>query len=207
MKKLFYMTYYTRLVVLLFIDAIRSALNSIGAYPVDFPTPVPTIAAVTSALDELAALVETAKTGGYAARLARDAQRVVVMNLWRQMALYLEMRCDGDRVMGAKTGIPLVKEKGPTPPITSVGAPVISYGVSSGDLIATIKDVKHSLMYNYRITTNPDLPMEQWETFLWEKVKFTFTNRVPGTVYYICVQAIGKDGQSVCSTHVSKMAV
>jgi hypothetical protein len=61
--------------------------------------------------------------------------------------------------------------------------------------------------YFYQITTDENLPEEQWESFLAFNAKFLYTGLRPGTKYYFRVKLTDSKGQNVYTSIESKIAL
>ena len=77
-----------------------------------FPTPSPTLATVTSAVDQFDSLVQEASNGDRIVISARNASRAALLSLMRQLASYVQGQCKGNIAVLVSSGFKAVKQKG-----------------------------------------------------------------------------------------------
>jgi hypothetical protein len=172
-----------------------------------YPTPEPTLAAVTMALDNFTIALANAADGGMTLTATKNGKRDVLVALLRDLANYVQVTCNGDLTVLLSSGFPIQKPQ--RNPIGVLPAPVdlkINLGSLSGELDAVVPPVFGASVYNWRLTT-ANAPTVVLQTAQTTGGRTTFTSLTPGVVYSIQVNAVGAAGPSDWSNPVSKMAV
>lgn len=147
-----------------------------------------------------------------AAAANKDRVLIVEKNLTRnqlldalsRLGLYVLSQAKGDASKLSSTGFPLEKTREPGS-LTAPLAPEIKNGALTGDLVCTVKPVKHASMYAFEITTSTPGPDSKWETTRSSKSKHLFSQLEAGQCYYFRVVAM-KGNQSASSPIVSRFA-
>lgn len=174
---------------------------------VHYPTPTPTLAAVTTAKDDFATAVAHAADGGRELTAIKNAKREVLGTLLRQLALYVTMTCKDDRAILISSGFPTWKhERTPAGILSAPETPVLSHGERTGDLAASTVPVPNGYIYNWRVAIpgpTPDIKVRVQTT----AASNTFTNLTPGQVYLVDVNVVGSAGPSDYSDSAQLMVV
>lgn len=147
-----------------------------------------------------------------AAAANRDMALVLEKNLTRnslldqlsRLGLYLLSQARGDASKLMSTGFPLEKPREPGA-LTTPQAPEIRNGILNGELICTVKPVKHASMYSFEITSTEPGPDATWVSTRSSKSKHQFSQLQPGQRYYFRVVAM-KGNQTASSPVVSRFA-
>jgi hypothetical protein len=174
-----------------------------------YPTPSPTLAAVTAALNAFTTAVNDAinNGGGTVLTIAKTARRAELVALLRQLATYVQLECKGNLEVLVSSGFPIQK---PTrDPIGELPVPsnlTVSLGNYSGQLNASVTPVFGAAVYNWRLTTAaaPTVVVQSAQT---TAANNTFTGLTPGVVYNVEVNVVGAAGPSGWSDPVSQMVV
>ena len=162
----------------------------------DYPTPTPTLATVTTALNAFIVAVANAAEGGKEQTAIKIAKRAELVSLLRQLASYVGVTCGGDMAKLLSSGFPTQK-----PNRTSIGvlpapdAPVVTPGALSGQLDAITSPVFGAYTYNWRLAlaSAPNVFVQQMQT---TAARNTFSNLTPGQTYRVQVNAVGSAGAS-----------
>jgi hypothetical protein len=152
------------------------------------------------------AAVAKAFNGGTADTQARDNARLILANLLRLLASYVQVTCEGDMTKLILSGFPTQK-----PVRTPIGVlpppvnPVLSLGKQSGELDGSVNPLFGAYTYNWRLMPNTPgaVPLTAQST----ASSFTFTNLTPGMTYTLTVNAVGAAGTSDWSNPANQMAV
>lgn len=174
---------------------------------VSYPTPAPTLAAITTARDEFAIAMADAADGGTTLTATKNAKRAVLEALLRELASYVQVTCKGDLTVLRSSGFPIQKPQ--RNPIGVLPAPIIlaiSFGARSGELNASAAPLNGAAIYNWRVTA-ANAPGVVVQTAQTTAASNTFTGLTPGIVYNIEVNAVGSAGPSDWSDPVPQMAV
>lgn len=172
-----------------------------------YPTPDPTLAAVTAALNDFIAALANAADGGITLTAIKNDMRSDLVALLRDLATYVQVACKGDLTVLLSSGFPIQKPQ--RNPIGALPAPVnltVNLGSLSGQLNATVPPVFGASIYNWRLTANnaPTVVVQAAQT---TGGRTTFTSLTPGVIYTVEVNAVGAAGPSDWSQPVSQMAV
>ena len=174
---------------------------------VSYPTPAPTLVAITTALDEFTIALANAADGGITLTAIKNDKRAALVVLLRNLANYVQVTCNGDLTVLLSSGFPIQKPQ--RSPIGVLPAPVnlvVSLGELSGQLNAVVPPVFGASVYNWRLmaTNAPTVVLQTAQT---TAGRTTFTGLTPGVAYTAQVNAVGAAGPSDWSQPVTKMAV
>lgn len=172
-----------------------------------YTTPVPTLAAVTTALDEFTTAMADAVDGGKTLTAIKNDKREALATLVRQLASYVQVTCDGDMAILLSSGFPTQKPQ--REPIGVLAAPrdlTVTFGARTGELRAAASPVFGAAIYNWQISTvtNPNVVVQTAQT---TGANNTFTSLTPGVVYQVVVNAVGSAGPSNWTEPFQLMAV
>ena len=144
---------FSRLKASVFITFVRNVVT-LMTKNVNFKTPSPDLAAVTKAVDDFAGLVEQALNGDRIVIKARNASRVVLLDLARQLAAYVQGNCQSSVAILVSSGFENIKPKSP-PALPAVpGNTRLTAGPLSGSLILRFGRGKN--ISNFSIQTADD---------------------------------------------------
>jgi hypothetical protein len=96
------------------------------------------------------------------------------------ISLDVEAASAGSRAIAGLSKYPLVKIREPKLLISSVGTPKAKPGPSTGGLWVSVATVTGADSYEYKITTDPALPVEQWSSVGCGNVKCLIEGLIPG---------------------------
>jgi hypothetical protein len=172
-----------------------------------YPTPTPTLAVVTTAINDFETAVTNAEDGGKTLTAIKREKRAALEQLMRQLASYVQVACNGDMAALLSSGFPVQK---PTrEPIGVLQAPAnltVTFGPRSGELRASAEPVNGAGIYNWQLSTAAN-PAQLIQTLQTTAASNTFTGLTPGVVYQVVVNAVGSAGPSDWSDPISQMAV
>ena len=183
-------------------------ITTLSSAPGDgyFPSPVPTLAALQTAVDALDAALGTEST--QANRALRESARETVINLLQQLAPNLETTANGDMAKLAATGFDLrkkpVRSTGPTPVPQNVRVRTTG---TSGEAFVKCSAVALADAYELEHTLDPvDGPWVDGATFT-SSQDMLLAGLTRGKDYYFRVRAIGSNGPSGWSDVATMMVV
>jgi hypothetical protein len=170
-----------------------------------YPTPAPTLAAVTAANDALLAAVNVPHNSKLTVATRRQLRTPLAV-LLRQLAQYVQTTGDGDPVVLLGSGFPL--QRGPQP-VGILPAPAnlrLSRGKVSGQLAARCNMDAQAAAYEWRIASAlaPTLWLPANPTVA---ARATLQGLMPGTQYVVQVRAIGSKGPSDWSVAAAQIAM
>jgi hypothetical protein len=168
-----------------------------------FPDPVPTLADIKIAIDAYRDALTNAKGLGIVPVAIKNQTREALEQLLFQLGMFVMFVANGNETILITSGYTLTKPGEPSY-ITSLGNVTLENGVSSGQLISSVKAQKAIKSYLHQIAT--ELPTENtvWQSFACSRSKYVFTNLVPGKQYWIRLAAVASNGQTAYSTVASQ---
>ena len=122
-----------------------------------------------------------------------------------QLGLYVMFVAVGDEAILASSGFSLTKDREPRY-ITNPGNVTLSNGVTSGEMLATVKKVKGATGYLYEITYIEPTDTTVWTSNTGSKSRFIFKTLIPGKRCWVRVAAIGAGNQIAYSPIASQYA-
>jgi hypothetical protein len=172
----------------------------------DFPTPVPALTALGTALTNFIAKVQEATTGGTIATAARNSAKRALLALVRQLAAYVQFTVNGDLDMLLGSGFNAIKAR---TPVASVKTPVnvrLTQGEMSGGLLLRFKrDGANSTSFSVQYSETPDGPYTDHAPVT--KARMVISALTPGKMYWMRVRANGAGGNSEWSAPVCRMVI
>lgn len=163
-----------------------------------FTAPTPTLVVLQDKIDAFAATMPDAEAGSKVAKaLRRDARQQLVAAL-RQLSSYVNMVANTNPTIVDMAGFDLANPRSPVPPITGVTTPVLKNGANS-EIDAKTKKVAGAKTYGIFYTTDPALPINEWQVIYCTRASCVIKNTTSGTRYYVKMSAVGKDEQEVFS--------
>src|SRR5438045_2351027 len=135
----------------LLVTGAQTVVNSLTSNP-DYPTPTPTLATVTTALNAFTVAIADAATGGKEQTAIKIAKRAELVSLLRQLASYVGVNCGGDMAKLLSSGFPTQKpNRTPIGVLPTPDTPVVTPGALSGQLDAVSSPVFGAYTYNWRL--------------------------------------------------------
>ncbi len=190
----------------LFLIHAQTILAAMTGNP-NYPTPTPTLAAVTTGVNEYAAALSAAAAGGRELTAIKNAKRAILAALLRELASYVAVACKGSMPTLLSSGFPTQKPM-PTPTgvLPAPTTPVLSLGARTGELNADTTPQVNSYIYNWRIAlaSKPDDYIQRTQTTAASKV---FGGLTPGQIYTVEVNVMGSAGPSDWSDAATLMVV
>jgi hypothetical protein len=159
-----------------------------------YPTPSPTLAAITTAVNALETAVHEALDGGKIAIATRNAAQAEVLSLLRQLASYVTGNCDADLVLLLSSGFEPVKAPSPVGVLPAPENLRASLTGISGQLHLRFDRVANAVNYSVQTAQSPDGPWEDQE--LSTSTRVLITDLTPGKVYWVRAQANDSAGPS-----------
>lgn len=169
----------------------------------DFKDPVPTLADLQTVVTAYSnALVKAANLGRSNVAEKNKLRRQLEL-LLSQLGMYVMYIAKGDAVILTGSGFTLTKTPEPLY-ITNPGNVSLNNGITSGELVASVKAVKGARSYLHQITPEPLTAESTWESNAVSTSSFTFKNLQPGKKYWIRVAAVGSGRQIAYSPNSSQ---
>lgn len=179
----------------LIVTGTETIVNSLTSNP-DYPTPTPTLATVTTALNAFTVAIANAADGGKEFTAIKNAKRAELTSLLRQLASYVGVTCGGDMAKLLSSGFPTQKPiRTPIGVLPAPGAPIVTLGALTGELDAATPPVFGAYTYNWRVALSsaPNVFVQQSQT---TAARNTFSGLIPGQTYRVQLNAVGSAGPS-----------
>ena len=170
-----------------------------------YPTPSPTLATVTTSVNDFETAVHDALDGGKIAIATRNAARQALLALMRQLAAYVQGNCDSELLALLSSGFDAVRAPSPVGTLPAPQNPRLGLTDKSGELLFRFDRVKNA--NNYSIQTAPAA------TGPWEDEDLSTASRViiggltPGEVIWARACANGSAGASEWTAPTTAMAI
>jgi len=170
-----------------------------------FPSPPVSMADLQAAIDDYITRCAAAVKGGHADTAAKKNARVVLVEMLRRLAGYVQIHCNNDLAVLLSSGFQAQDPNRGSAPLDQPQRLIIKNGVS-GQLLAGVKPVRNARMYEGRCK-GPD---GDWapSVFSSDSRHVIFDGLTPGTIYTVQVRALGgSTGQSDWSDPSSHMSM
>lgn len=171
----------------------------------NFKTPVPAIAEVSAALDKYSAALIAAASLDRVMVAEKNKSRKALVSLLTQLGMYVMFVANGDAFVLVSSGYSLGKMPEPGK-LGNPGLVTLKSGVTSGQMLSSVKRLKYAKMYSHEITAQQPGDEGNWDATHTTTSKQLYNGLVPGKQYWVRVAAIGSFGQ-VTYSGVSSMYV
>ncbi len=172
-----------------------------------YPTPAPPLADVLAANVAFSTAMSDAANGGTVLTKIKDQKRALLVGLLRQLAIYVQLKCDGDAAKLLSSGFPM--QKSSRTPVGILQPPneiTLTQGARTGSLNAVASLVSGAANYNWRLTLASD-PETVVQTDQTTAARTVFENLTPGFIYRVECNVLGSAGLSDWSNAVNLMVV
>jgi hypothetical protein len=172
-----------------------------------FATPVPAVAIISNAVEELEAAESAAETGDRNKIAARDDKFAALVDILQQGGTYVNTVANGDRTIALLSGYDVRKPNEPRvmQPITA--APKAKRMPAPGSVKSRVESQKAATKgVNWYISSDASKPMSEWTKMENERSTILFEGLVPGVEYYICAELLGPRRQSEMSPRATVIA-
>lgn len=172
----------------------------------DYPTPVPTLAAVGTANGDFTTALSAAAGGGVALTATKNAKREVLVGLLRSLAAYVQAHCNNDLTTLLGSGFVAQKQRQPAGVLPAPDNLRLQRGDLSGQLKARVSPVTNagSYQWRYAVSTAPTTWIDGGTTTAASTIVNGLT---PGVIYVMQCRAIGSAGPSDWSDPAMLMVV
>ena len=161
-----------------------------------YPTPAPSLAAVTAAIHEFSIALNNAADGGVTLTAIKNAKRKALTALLRNLASYVHVACNGDMAVLLSSGFPVQKQnRTPVGILPQPVPPLLQLGGRSGDLLASVTPIANAASYNWRLAL-ASAPDKYLRTLPTTASSITFAGLTPGETYSVDANAFGTAGNS-----------
>lgn len=171
----------------------------------DYPTPSPKLEVITTSVSAFEVAVQEAFDGGKIAIATRNATRVELLVLLRELAAYVTGNCTADVVKLLSSGFNAIKTPSPVGVLPPPQNLRLEYTGMSGELLLRFRRVTNASNYSVQTALNPEGPWEDRDISTASRVRIT--GLTPGKVYWARACANGSQGPSEWGGPATAMAV
>jgi hypothetical protein len=164
-----------------------------GSLP--FADAFPALVDVLAALDAAEAALQAAMNHGKQEIIEQDAAMATLLDLLRQLAAFVQNKCQNSLALLNSTGFEAIKKGQPLGPLSPPLPARTTHGMVSGTTHSRIKRVNGAYTYNWQLAL-ASAPTVMLQTVTTTKASVDFTALTPGEVYNIQGQAVGAAGAS-----------
>jgi hypothetical protein len=183
---------------------VRNLVTMMTGNP-KYPTPIPALTVVTTSVNAFEVAVQDGLDGGKIAIATRNAARVELLSLIRQLAAYVQTNCEADLVILLGSGFEAVRAPSPVGVLPAPANQRLDYTGNSGELLLRFDRVVNADSYSVEVAADPAGP--------WEHQTVTTNTRAivdgltPGKVCWVRACANGSQGPSPWGGPATVMAV
>ncbi len=172
---------------------------------IQYPTPTPTLAVLTTSVNAFETAVHDALDGGKIAIATRNAGRVELLALMRQLAAYVQASCNADLLALIGSGFDAVRAPSPVGVLPAPQNPRLMMTGKSGELLFKFDRVNNAV--NYSVQTAPAATGPWEDDSLSTAARVLIGGLTPGETLWGRACANGSAGASEWSTPTTAMAV
>ena len=170
-----------------------------------YPTPMPTLAVLTTSVNAFETAVHEALDGGKIAIATRNAARVELLSLLRQLAAYVQANCDSDLLALLTSGFEAVRAPSPAGILPAPANPRLMLTGKSGELWFKFDRVTNAVNYSVQVATSSSGPWQDYDLSTASRVLIEALT--PGQVCWARSCANGSAGASEWTAPTSAMAI
>ena len=170
-----------------------------------YPSPSPTLAAVTASVSAFETAVHDALYGGKIAIATRNAARAELLSLVRPLAAYVQGHCGGDVLLLIGSGFDAVRAPSPVGILLAPQNPRLSLTNRSGELLFRFDRVSNASNYSVQTAASVTGPWEDED--LSTSTRVPIGGLTPGETIWARACANGAAGASEWCAPVSAMAL
>ena len=170
-----------------------------------YPTPTPTLAVLTTSVNAFETAVHEALNGGKIVIATRNAARVDLLALMRQLAAYVQASCNADLLALLGSGFDAVRAPSPVGVLPPPQNPRLSLTGKSGELMLKFDRVTNAV--NYPVQTAPAATGPWSDEDLSTATRVDIGGLTPGETLWARAAANGSAGASEWTAPTTAMAI
>ena len=183
---------------------VRNVITLMTNNP-QYATPTPSLPAITTSVNAFETAVHDALDGGKIAIATRNAARLELLSLMRQLAAFVQGNCAADLLALLGSGFEAVRAPTPAGVLPPPANPRLTLTDKSGELMLKFDRVKNAV--NYSIQTAP-AAVGPWEDEdLSTATRLVIGGLKPGETLWARACANGSAGASEWSTPATAMSL
>ena len=195
---------FARLRDSVFENKAKHILESMTDNP-NFPDPIPTLVQLQTAITNYSnALVAAAELGKNNVA-NKNKYRSELELLLFQLGMFVMFVANGNVTILISSGYTLSKEPEPQH-LENPGMVMLENGISTGQLVATIKKPAGARSFAHEICDEQPTPATVWNSTPTSRSSFVFNGLLPGKQYWVRVAVTGSAGQIAYSTVSTQFA-
>lgn len=171
----------------------------------NFPSPVPPLTDLQTAITNYSTALVAAATKDRVKVAEKNQYRSQLEAVLNQLGMYVMYVANGNAVMLASSGYDMAKQP-QSNNLEEPGVVTITNGITTGQLVASLKRVKGAYSYLYQITPDPLTATSVWDSHAVIKASNTFINLSAGKKYWIRIGAVGSGSQLAFTPLTSQVA-
>ena len=170
-----------------------------------YPTPTPSLAALTTSVNAFETTVHDALGGGKIIIATRNAARVELLALMRQLAAYVQASCNADLLALISSGFDAVRAPSPVGVLPAPQNPRLGLTGKSGELMLRFDRVTNAS--NYSVQTAPEATGPWADEDISTATRVVIGGLTPGETLWARACANGSAGASEWSAPATAMAI
>lgn len=170
-----------------------------------YPTPSPTLATITTSVDAFELAVQEALAGGRIQTARRNAARVELLSLVRQLAAYVQGHCADDLVKLLSSGFEPVRAPSPIGTLPAPQNQRLVLTDKSGQLSFRFDRVDNAANYSIESAESAEGPWK--DRGVSPNTRVVIDGLTPGKAYWARARANGSTGPSEWGGPATAMAV
>ncbi len=170
-----------------------------------YPAPTPALAVLTTSVNAFETAVHDALDGGKIAIATRNAARVELLALMRQLAAYVQASCNADLLALISSGFDAVRAPSPVGVLPPPQNPRLSLTGKSGELMLKFDRVTNAA--NYSVQSAPAATGPWADEDISTATRVVIGGLTPGEVLWARACANGSAGASEWTAPTTAMAV
>lgn len=185
-----------------FVQLVQAILLALATNPF-FPTPSPSIAVITTALDDLQDALSKAATGGSSATAVKDQKRAALETLLKQLASYIQLVSGDDVAMMLSSAFPVSKLPSPVGPLPKPSFFEAEIA-GKGKIRLTVNAIYGAKLYQFQYKQSGTT---EWQEQTISKTKLLLTGLESGKEYVFRVLPMGASEIREYSDEISSFAI
>jgi hypothetical protein len=173
----------------------------------NFATPIPTLAAFQTGINEFLAASSEADNGGSYDKAVKNQKRDALIELLHSLAAYVLFTAagtDNPELVAKSSGFSVAKTGTPSV-LGAIENLQLKDGPNAGDLLVSFNTVVGARAFVYQYTDDETLAEGSWRTEVGTSRKVVLSGLQSGKKYFVRLIAIGAKDQKIISEVVSRL--
>jgi len=170
-----------------------------------FPSPLPSMTDLQTAVDAYGAALVAAKSGDIVQITIKRARRTDLQLLLKTLVAYVMNVAQHDETALASSGFDLARKPVSTSGLGGFKNHVVKSGPNGGEMISSIDAVKSAKSFMHMCTADPLSPASIWDQHPTDSRTYTFTGLEAGKKMWFRIAIIGPGGEIVYTDPISRI--